>query len=396
MATSHYLATVLYVVAAIVILTPGYSYRNKQLLFAALNIVSVFIFFFWSRLLVVAPPRMFEFGILTASVLFHWVTINAYNRSDNSDSRWYWIALIFPIVLLIALRGTGWMIVGISYLAFRMSQTAFEMGGDRKLHTSLPEYVAFVIFPPTFFAGPINPLTNYQETSDGRQISLINFSVGLIRIAVGFIKVQFISTLPLQLTFSVLWTEGFKHDWIDFLISGACYYLYLYANFSGYSDIAIGLAGLLGIRVKENFDYPLVARNIKEFWRRWHISLTDFVRDAVFTPLSLTLTRSLGLKHATLAVLIAIGGTFVALSVWHGLAIGYFIFYSLHAVAFMACQLWENYVRGRGREYYRNYLESPFARIAAQILTFLFLSATFSFLDISTWAKIKSAWVSMN
>lgn len=396
MATTHYLAIVFYLVAALAILTPSYSYKNKQLLFAALNVISVFVFFFWSRLLVVAPPRLFEFGILTALVLSHWVIINAYNRTNNSNSRWYWIALVLPIVLLITLRGSSWTIVGISYMSFRMSQAAFEMGGDKNLRTSLPEYVAFLVFPPTFFAGPINPLTNYQQTGDGRQISPRNFSVGLIRIAVGFIKVQFISTLPLQLTFSVLWTEGFKHDWMDFLISGTCYYLYLYANFSGYSDIAIGLAGLLGIKVKENFDYPLSARNIKDFWRRWHISLTDFVRDAVFTPVALTLTRTLGLKHATLAVMIAIVGTFTTLSLWHGLAVGYFIFYSLHAVAFMACQRWENYVRGRGREYYRDYLDNPFVRIAAQILTFLFLSTTFSFLDLATWDKITSAWTSMN
>jgi D-alanyl-lipoteichoic acid acyltransferase DltB (MBOAT superfamily) len=396
MATSHYLAVVFYVVAAIVILGPGYSQGKKQLLFATLNVTSVFIFFFWSRLLAVAPPRVFEFGILLASVLSHWVTINAYNRSDNSDSRWYWIALVFPIVLLIALRGTSWTVVGISYVAFRMSQAAFEMGGDRNLRTSLPEYLAFVAFPPTFFAGPINPLTNHQRTDDGSQISVRNFSVGLLRVAVGFIKVQFLSTLPLQLTFSVLWTEGFRHDWIDFFISGACYYLYMYANFSGYSDIAIGLAGLLGIKVKENFDYPLSARNIKDFWRRWHISLTDFVRDAVFTPLSLTLTRSLGLKHATLAAMIAIAATFVTLSLWHGLAIGYLIFYSIHAVAFMVCQVWENHIRRRGREFYRNYQENPFVRIGARILTFLFLSATFSFLDLATWSKITLAWASMN
>lgn len=396
MAVSHYLAVALYVLVSLVILTRSYSYETKQRQFALFNVVSVFVFFFYSRLLVVEPPRYTEFGILVVLMLSHWILIKAYNRSENSSSRLYWVALISPIVLLIVVRGSGLAIVGISYLAFRMSQAAFEMGGKPSMKSSLAEYVSFIVFPPTFFAGPINPLANYQQTADGSGICFRNFVVGLLRIAVGFIKVQFLSTLPLQLTFSILWTEGFKHDWIDFLVSGACYYLYLYANFSGYTDIAIGLAALLGIKVKENFDHPLVARNVKDFWRRWHISLTDFVRDAVFTPLSLKLTRSMGLKHATLAIMTSIVATFVVLSLWHGLAIGYLIFYAIHAAAFIACEQWETLLRRRGRSFYRKYQDSAAVRVAAQALTFLFLAVTFSFLDLATWDKITTAWAAIN
>lgn len=104
----------------------------------------------------------------------------------------------------------------------------------------------------------------------------------------------------------------------------------------------------------------------------------------------------MGLKHATLAIMMAIVATFVALSLWHGLAIGYFIFYAIHALAFMACQLWDDFLRRRGRGFYRKYQDSRAVRIAAQALTFLFLAVTFSFLDLATWDKITTAWAAMN
>ena len=88
-----------------------------------------------------------------------------------------------------------------------------------------------------------------------------------------------------QLTFTNLWSDGFRHGYGDFMLSGAAYYIYLYMNFSGYTDIAIGLSAVLGIRVKENFANPFLARNIREFWQRWHITLSGFLRDHVYIPL---------------------------------------------------------------------------------------------------------------
>jgi alginate O-acetyltransferase complex protein AlgI len=381
-------SVVLYVIASVILIAPRYNYLAKQTLLALLNVSAVFVFFFWPE-----PAGFWHFVVLVSAVLVHSLLVRAYNRSSNSDNRLFWTAFALPFLVLALALTQGRSVLGMSYMAFRMAQAVFEMRNDATAKTSLSEYIAFLLFPPTFWAGPINPWSYYNQTGDGTNVSLRNIGVGLLRIAVGIIKLRFLSVLPYQLTFSAELGDGFRHDWIDFLISGGAYYLYLYLNFSGYTDVAIGVAAAFGIHVKENFNNPLAARNVKDFWRRWHMSLTDFVRDAVFTPVSMGLNRQFGLRFARLAVLLAIVATFAVLALWHGVAIGYFIFYGLHAMAFAANQIWEDALRRR--KMYERYIKRRAVRITAQALTFLFLAFTFAFLDLPTRADLAKAWAVM-
>lgn len=190
--------------------------------------------------------------------------------------------------------------------------------------------------------------------------------------------------------------EEFQHDLLDFMLSGAAYYLYLFMNFSGYTDIAVGIGALLGIRVRENFANPFLARNVKDFWRRWHLSLTEFVRDTVFTPLSMVLMRKLGPNFATLSVLIATFATFTVLAMWHGIEAGFFIFYGAHALAFAFNQITEDMLRRRGRGVLRRYMENPWTLWTGRVLTFLFLSATCAFLELRSWAEITKVFALMS
>ena len=96
------------------------------------------------------------------------------------------------------------------------------------------------------------------------------------------------------------------------------YYLYLYCNFSGYCDMAIGAAGLIGIPVAENFNNPFAARNVKDFWNRWHITLSSYMRDVVFAPLSKNLVRAMGPAYANHAIALTITVVFLLVGVWHG------------------------------------------------------------------------------
>jgi membrane protein involved in D-alanine export len=378
-----------YLAASLTILLSRYSYSRKQWLFAALNIAGVLIFF-----LSTSRQDILSLALLLALVVAHWGLLRVFNASGNDSDRIYWIAFLFPIALLLAFKSQSTVhMLGISYLTFRMAQTVFELRDYEGPNVALGEYLAFLVFPPTFSAGPISPFPYYRETATGAAVSRHNLGYGMLRVMVGYIKFRFLATMAQQLTFTNLWSDGFRHGYGDFMVSGAAYYIYLYMNFSGYTDIAIGLSAILGIRVKENFANPFLARNIREFWQRWHISLTEFVRDVVFTPLSMTLLRWFGNRFSTIAIVISAFATFAVLALWHGTEPGYFIFYGAHATAFALNVIAENELRKR--KLLRDYMANRWIALASRIITFLFISLTFAFFELQSWTEIKKAFVLM-
>jgi D-alanyl-lipoteichoic acid acyltransferase DltB (MBOAT superfamily) len=108
--------------------------------------------------------------------------------------------------------------------------------------------------------------------------------------------------------------DSYPYQSGNILLIGAIFFAFqLYADFSGYSDMAIGIAKLLGLRVSPNFNYPFFAKNIADFWRRWHISLTSWFTDYVFTPLSFTFRK---MKKGGIALAVIIN--FILVGLWHG------------------------------------------------------------------------------
>jgi D-alanyl-lipoteichoic acid acyltransferase DltB (MBOAT superfamily) len=378
-----------YLAASLTILLSRFSYPRKQWLFAALNIAGVLVFFLSTR-----RQDIVGLIIVLAIVVAHWGLLRLFNAYGNDNDRIYWTAFLFPIALLVAFKSQSTVqMLGISYLTFRMAQTVFELRDYSGPNVGLGEHLAFLVFPPTFSAGPISPFLYYRDTANGAAVSRHNLGYGMLRIMVGYIKFRFLATMAQQLTFTNLWGDGFRHGYGDFLLSGAAYYIYLYMNFSGYTDIAIGLSAVLGIRVKENFANPFSARNIREFWQRWHISLTEFVRDVVFTPLSMTLLRWFGRRFSGVAMVISAFATFAVLALWHGTEPGYFIFYGAHATAFAFNLIAENALRKR--KVLRDYMANRWIALASRIITFLFISLTFAFFELQSWQEIKKAFALM-
>jgi D-alanyl-lipoteichoic acid acyltransferase DltB (MBOAT superfamily) len=378
-----------YLAASLTILLSRYSYPRKQWLFAALNIAGV-LFFFLST----GRQDIVSLVIVLAIVVAHWGLLRIFNAYGNDNDLIYWIAFLFPIALLVAFKSQSTLhMLGVSYLTFRMAQTVFELRDYSGPNVALGEYLAFLLFPTTFSAGPISPFLYYRDTANGATASRHNLGYGILRVVVGYIKFRFLATMAQQLTFTNLWNDGFGHDHVDFIVSGAAYYIYLYLNFSGYTDIAVGLSAVLGIRDKENFANPFLARNIREFWQRWHISLTEFVRDVVFTPLSMTLLRWFGHRFSAVAIVISAFATFAVLALWHGAEPGYFIFYGAHATAFAFNLVAESELRKR--KLLRDYMANRWITLASRIITFLFISLTFAFFDLRSWPAIKNAFALM-
>lgn len=327
----------IYVVLGNLILRPSYSLRSKAALFAVLNLVVVYGFFFRNSL--DFPPSyereaFIRFAFYVAFASAHWFLIAALRRSKSA---WlYWAAIAYPIVPLIAVKiETAWQLIGFSYMAFRMAQAALEVRRKPEMDVSLSAYVALLFFPLTIPIGPISPFGFFSRgLGNGVAPSFVSIGRGLARILLGYVMLRLLATIAFQFSFGGMWNDGLKHGIGDLLIASFGSFAYLYFNFAGFTHIVIGAAALLGIPVKENFDSPILSRSIKEFWNRWHITLSEFMRDLIYTPLAVTLTRSLGVRLALLAAVLAGMVTFVALGLWHQFSLGFLLFGVMHGLGF--------------------------------------------------------------
>ena len=315
--------------------------------------------------------------------------------SGGAD-RQAWIPILFPIVALVAVKllPASWLplvrhtrftagrilpalLLGISYMAFRLSHLAMEVRTAVVPRPALAQYLGYAFFVPTLAVGPINPYSRHISNPAGTPIEP---GRALLRLLVGFTKYIFLANLVNQLSYAGLLFDGHPHAPLDLLVAMFASYLYLYLNFSGYCDMAIGAAGLLGFPVMENFDNPFAARNVREFWNRWHITLSLFMRDMVFTPLSKKLVALFGVRHANHAVAVAIVVVFVLIGLWHGLAWNFLLFGVLHAAAVVVNHYYTVALKRRlGAAGFARYNRNQAVRALAIAATFTYVAFTVMF-----------------
>lgn len=304
----------------------------------------------------------------------------------------FWSCLLFPLIPLVAylsLANTSlaFALVGLSYMAFRMSYFAVEINGGKVQSIRIVDYFSFLLFIPTFFIGPISPFQYYQSTINQKLPTDWEFlKTALSRIFVGAIKFYFISNIFNQYTFSKLWYDGYDHGFLDFAISCSAYYIYMYMNFSGFCDLAIGFSALIGIKVKENFDFPFVAKNLQDYWNRWHISLSEYMRDVLFTPFTKYWVKKAGAKRIQIISSVSIFCTFVVLGLWHGVYIGYLLFGIWHGLGLSIYLFWRSSKLKNVR--LKGLIKHPIYNSLRWSATFLYVSFGFFFFENHDMQKL--------
>ena len=204
------------------------------------------------------------------------------------------------------------MPLGISFYTFQViSYTVDVYRGDVPAQKNLLTFAAYVAMFPQLVAGPIVRYSDIRSQLENRMHSVEKCAYGIRRFVTGLSKKILIANVLGELIGQFQASE--EKSVLFFWMYAVAFMLQIYFDFSGYSDMAIGLGRILGFHFPENFRYPYCAGSITEFWRRWHISLSFWVRDYVFMPLSAEL-RNWGRwgVYATLLV------TFVVIGVWHG------------------------------------------------------------------------------
>ena len=174
--------------------------------------------------------------------------------------------------------------IGISFYTFQgLSYIVDVYKKDAKVCRSFVDFATYVCLFPQLIAGPIVRYTTIEDELKNRTHSFDKFAYGVNRFVVGLAK-KVILANNLGMIVDIM-TKSNEKSVLSYWMVAIFFSLQIYYDFSGYSDIAIGLGRMFGFDFLENFNYPFISKSIKEFWRRWHISLSSFFRDYVYIPL---------------------------------------------------------------------------------------------------------------
>ena len=205
--------------------------------------------------------------------------------------------------------------IGISFYTFQAaSYVADVTRGDVPAERSLIDFAAYLTFFPQLIAGPIVRYVDVCRQMKERNVSLEKFSDGAVRFCIGLGKKVLLANVLAECTADFAAAE--RESVLFFWLYAVCNALNIYFDFSGYSDMAIGLGKLFGFDFPENFRYPFASRSAAEFWRRWHMTLGSWFRDYVYIPLGGS-RYSLGKQIRNLLIVWALTG------LWHGAAWNY-------------------------------------------------------------------------
>lgn len=256
--------------------------------------------------------------VTTVSLLLYFKYANFIVDNYNFAAQTLGIKPIFWNKVILPLGISFYTFHGISY----MIDVYRQHTKSQKNPLTLALYISFF---PQLIAGPIVRYKDLENQLTNRQVDLDLFVSGIKRFVIGLSKkllvANIIGRVP-DMVFNMPETEWNAYwSWLSIIAAT----IQVYLDFSGYSDMAIGLARMFGFKFQENFIYPFIAQSMKEFWTRWHISLSTWFRDYVYIPLG-------GSKKGAFRTYLNLGIIFLLTGFWHGASWSYILFGGFHGL----------------------------------------------------------------
>ena len=245
--------------------------------------------------------------VLVASVVFNLGMLGYFK---------YWNLFTFGKLWEVALP------IGISFYTFQIMSYVIDVyRGEVAVQRSPFKLGLYISLFPQLIAGPIVRYADIEEMLSSRTTDLKGFAIGVRRFIVGFSKKVLIANVVAITTDNIfaMETRPAATAWLGII----CYALQIYFDFSGYSDMAIGLGRMFGFEFLENFNYPYISTSVREFWRRWHISLSTWFRDYLYIPLG-------GNRRGKLRTYINLVIVFACTGFWHGASWSFLIWGLYH------------------------------------------------------------------
>jgi D-alanyl-lipoteichoic acid acyltransferase DltB (MBOAT superfamily) len=250
---------------------------------------------------------------------------------DSADGLFGIVGLDFPL----GLRSIV-LPVGISFFTFMAISYVVDAYRGEFQPTSLEKFAVYLSFFPHLVAGPIvRPAELIPQFDKPRNPRRVDASRAFYLIATGLFKKVVIANVLASSIVDDVFGAPNQHSSLELLIGVYAYAVQIYADFSGYTDIAIGVALLLGFTFPQNFDSPYAATSIQDFWRRWHMTLSRWLRDYVYIPLGGSRGSKL-FTYRNLLLTMLIGG------LWHGAAWTFVVWGGLHGTALVVERRWRS------------------------------------------------------
>jgi D-alanyl-lipoteichoic acid acyltransferase DltB (MBOAT superfamily) len=297
---------------------------------------------------------------LQASILIRTLTNRSIENAAATDLRW----------------------LGFSYIAFRLIHVLRDRQAGRLPELSLTEFATYVVFFPSLAAGPIDRAERFAQDLR-KEFALVEEEAltGGPRILIGLFKKFVIAdTLAMIALNDALAIQVRTAGWMWLVVYA--YTFQIYFDFSGYTDIALGIARLVGIKLPENFAAPYLKPNLTQFWNSWHMTLTQWFRSYFFNPFNRWM-RGFQNIPAWRMILIGQVATMVLIGLWHGITLNFVLWGLWHGLGLFLQNRWSDFIRRRYPDLLRNTRLQPVLQISGIVLTFHFVALGWIFFALS-------------
>lgn len=274
-------------------------------------------------------------------------------------------------------KGSHFFFIGVSYFSFKFIHFLVECHNKKVANLTFFTFINYILFFPSFFSGPINRYNSFAESIVAESKVTHNFLCGSKRIINGLFKKIVLGDFLFPYSIAALNLNTASSQ--DIVIGIYAYMFYIYFNFSGYTDMAIGCGKMVGIELPENFNYPFFKRNLQQFWANWHMSLTTWLTDYIYWPLARKFRNIQKLRKKPVTTSnICIVLTFLVCGLWHGDGLNFFIWGAYHGLGLAILNAYAHVIKKHtSRDVKKFILKSPVAYGISNFITFQYVAFGF-------------------
>ncbi len=326
-------------------------------------------------------------SFLLSYVVLSIIVVKGYSflRKSMGRNRYIYLSSIFVVLLPLVVSKVGLFLgdsifgfLGLSYIFFRVIQVIIEIYDGVIEDVDIIQFAEFLLFFPSLSSGPIDRSRRFNE-DDNKIYSKQEYnellSIGITKIVRG---VMYKFALSGFFSHIMAFMVG-QYDILHIVGYSYSYGFYMFFDFAGYCLMAIGTSYILGIKMPENFNKPFISVDIKDFWNRWHISLSHWFRDFIFTRFLLNSVRKKRFKDRLVAACVGLLLNMTLMGIWHGLDLHYIMYGVYHGVLLVITEVYQKkskfYKANKKNKVYR--LCSWFITINLVMFGFLIFSGEF-------------------
>ena len=311
--------------------------------------------------IVIYGKNMLMLSYLIGFIIYQYILVMIAQKTQDVKHLKILVFLsVVPLIINKVFALTHWHLlafIGISYMSFKTIQIMIEISdGLIKERISIIDYIQFLLFFPTVSSGPIDRSRRFmvdikEQMSRDEYLELAG--VGVYRVVLGLLYKVVLSTYSYH--YLVLLTNtGTVIYSIKYMY---LYTLYLFFDFAGYSLMAVGSSNILGIKTPMNFNKPFLSIDIKDFWNRWHITLSTWLRDFVFSRVFMEVTKKKRFKKRLNTAMYAYMVNMLLMGFWHGLTISYIVYGAYHGILMAGFEYYQKkskfYKKNKNKAWYK-------------------------------------------